>query len=226
MNCRKFRDDLQAHLSGELPEERSLAMEAHREDCVDCAARALLESGFRHALSRRLARVAAPPELMARVRAALAAEAQAEAQVREPLSATPEMPAPPPAPRPWLGRVAIAAALLGAVALTIGFTRRPGAAVAVDRTVVVVDYDCDRAGKTLAEQRKCAHPEHLNALRVADGHWNVSLEREEGRRIAVDRELRGREVRVVGEYYPKIRTVRIRDFRELETSRQARALAP
>jgi hypothetical protein len=85
--------------------------------------------------------------------------------------------------------------------------------VSVDRHVTVVDIDCEGMGWTLAQQRQCTHPHHLNALKVGpDQYWNISLDQELGRRLVADREMRGHRLHVVGDLYSSIHTLRLASF--------------
>ena len=90
------------------------------------------------------------------------------------------------------------------------------AVVQIEEEVTVVDLDCDRAGRTLAEQRLCRHPLHLNALKVAeDRYWNVSLDQALSRRLVADEEMRGHRLLVSGDLYTRIRTLRVSDYSDL-----------
>jgi hypothetical protein len=111
---------------------------------------------------------------------------------------------------PWL--VPAAAALLLAVVLMPALPQR-GAVVSVDRYVTVVDIDCESMGRTLVQQRQCTHPHHLNALKVEpDQYWNISLDQELGRRLVADPEMRGHQLRVVGDLHSSIHTLQLTSF--------------
>jgi len=162
-----------------------------------------VEDSLLRGLKGRLGRVQAPPELQARVRQALDRE---------------------PAPgrfsswfrAPWL--VPAAAALVLAVLLLPTLPQVSGA-LHVERVVTVVDIDCELAGRTLAEQRNCTHPHHLNALRVA-----ASLDQGPGSRLVADRDMRGHRLHVVGDLYAGIRTLRVTDYTDQELERDLAGL--
>ena len=88
--------------------------------------------------------------------------------------------------------------------------------VHVVHEAIVVDLDCDRAGLTVEQQRKCRHPYHVNVLKLGDGrYWSLSLDRETGRRLALDRELRGHRMRVEGDLYARINTIGLTSVEDL-----------
>jgi hypothetical protein len=87
--------------------------------------------------------------------------------------------------------------------------------------VTVVDHDCARAGRTFDQQRKCRMPHHLNALLARDGkYWSISLDREIYKMLLLDPELRGHRLMVDGDLYSAIRTLRIREYRDLDQDDQ------
>ncbi len=195
--CRQFEADLYHFQAGELPEAEMAALAEHAEACPPCGRRLDVEAGLLRGLKGRLERAEAPPELRARVRRALATEA------------------PPSRFRGWLRSrwlvPAVAALLLAVMMLPVMPTFVTLAQV--DQEAIVVDYDCERAGKTLEQQRLCQHPEHLNALRVApERYWNIGLDRQVGRSLAAQRGLRGHRLRVVGELNERKRTLHLAHF--------------
>jgi len=207
--CHKLQRDLFHFQAGELPREDQRALTDHVAECPGCARLMEVEDSLLRGLKGRLGRVQAPPELQARVRQALDRE---------------------PAPgrfsswfrAPWL--VPAAAALVLAVLLLPTLPQVSGA-LHVERVVTVVDIDCELAGRTLAEQRNCTHPHHLNALRVAaDEYWNVSLDQGPGSRLVADRDMRGHRLHVVGDLYAGIRTLRVTDYTDQELERDLAGL--
>lgn len=206
--CRRFERDLFHFQAGELPEDEQRALADHVDECPGCARRLEIENGFLRGLKGRLGRVEAPPELRVRVREALGGEATSRRS-------------PGWLRNPWL--VPAAAALLLAILLIP--TMPPWAGIMhVEREVTVVDIDCDTAGRTLEQQRHCAHPHHLNALKIGPNqYWNISLQQAAGRRLVADREMRGHRVLVTGDLVTSIRTLQLTGFtdRDLEGSLSA-----
>lgn len=74
MTCNESRVLLEADADGELDLIRHLELEAHLRACPDCARRAEAAHARRAALRGALPRFAAPPQLLERIRASLAAE--------------------------------------------------------------------------------------------------------------------------------------------------------
>jgi anti-sigma factor (TIGR02949 family) len=211
VNCNVFAQWLVHYQTDELPEDDRAALQEHLDGCSGCHRRLQIEDRFLEVLRDRMPRVAAPPGLETRVRAALA-EADARHTGGSWLM------------RPWFA--AVAASALLALLLFPG-TGGPGAGVgptmlAVSgQLVTVVDHDCARAGRTLEEQRKCRMPHHLNALLARDGkYWNLSLDREINKMLMLDPEMRGHRLMVDGDLYSAIRTLRIREYRDLDQDDQ------
>jgi anti-sigma factor (TIGR02949 family) len=192
--CGRFARDLYHFQAGELPEEAMEAMAEHAEACPPCGRRLEVEQGLLRGIQSRLERAEAPPELRVRVREALEAEA-APSGLSGWLRA------------PWL--------LPAAVALVLAFALWPlipqiASVTRVDQRVVLVDLECERAGKTIEQQRRCTHPKHFNALRVADGrYWHIGLDRTAGREIVSAIELRGHRLRVEGELDERSETLHL-----------------
>ena len=200
VNCQRFKRDLYHFQAGELPEAERQAFDRHLEACSDCARRIEVEAALLRGLKRRLVRTPAPAGLAARVRQSLDGAA-AGGRFRAWLRA------------PWL--VPAAAALILAVVLVPGLTG-PAGVFPVERQVTLVDLDCDRNGLPTAQQPGCTHPHHLNALKVGpDEYWTIGLDREVGRRLVTDRQMRGRQLRVVGDFYEEIRTLHVTSFEDV-----------
>jgi len=199
VNCSTFRESLFHYQADELPAQERSALQDHLDACAECARRLEIEGAFLGVLKTRLQRVPTPPGLETRVRAALAHE-RAHGKASTPWFRT-----------PWLA--AAAASLLLALLLLPPFgkgTTGPGAVVRVEHDVMVVDRECDHAGRSLNEQRKCLLRHHLNALKLSDGRYlNIDLDQESHRAMLVDPAARGRRLHVVGNYYPGIRTLHV-----------------
>ncbi|MFQ5521440.1 MAG: hypothetical protein ACE5FK_08580 [Candidatus Methylomirabilia bacterium] len=71
MTCEELRSRLDAHLDGELDVARSLEADEHLTFCMSCQWAYAREREVRRLLKTRLPRVSAPPELHARIRAAI-----------------------------------------------------------------------------------------------------------------------------------------------------------
>lgn len=209
LNCHAFKDLLVHFQADELPESRRRQAQAHLDACPTCARRMEVEEAFLGALRERLGRRTVPPGLETRIRSTLEAQ---RGGTRERFSWW---------RRPWVA--ATAAAVLLTVLLIPGIdglrSRTPDAGagvVHVAADVLVVDLDCDRAGRSLAQQRNCRNPRHLNALRTANGvYWNISQDYPLSRELLFDAEMRGHRIHVEGDYFPGIHTVLLRRHSDL-----------
>jgi anti-sigma factor (TIGR02949 family) len=185
-DCYRFRRDLYHFQAGELPEADRRGLAEHAGDCPACARRLEVEEAFLQGLRSRLGRAGAPPALRDRVRAALDREERQGG---------------------WAGWLRVEWLVPAAAALLLAFVLIPAApggalVLPVDRVVTVVDLPCERAGRTLEQQRGCDDPRHFNALKVGpDRYWTISLDHELGRRLLSDRGLRGHRLRVVGDLF-------------------------
>jgi anti-sigma factor (TIGR02949 family) len=196
-DCRHVERQLFHYQAGELPDAEMRSIAGHIDECAGCARREQIENELLGVLKARMPRIPAPPGLRDRI-----------------VSNLPEEKSGIGLARLWRAQwlVPVAAALLLVVLLVPGLPRLAGV-LDVEREVVVVDIDCEVVGKSLAQQRLCKHPHHLNALRVTDGsYWNVGLGDETGRLIAADRELRGARLKVRGEFYAQIRTLHVDSY--------------
>ncbi|MCP3978705.1 MAG: hypothetical protein GY716_05145 [bacterium] len=206
MNCSLFRQSIYHFQADEMTAEDRGRMEQHLDECPPCARLLEVEDGFLRALKSRLEPTPATPGLETRVRAALDSEALRRR------------------PRGWLGSPGLAAAAASvvlAVVLLLGLGGElspvEAGAIPVEREVMVVDLDCDRAGKPVRQQRKCMHRRHLNALKLRDGtYWHPALDDSAYRGLAFDRDMRGHRLLVSGKLYPAIGTVRVERARELD----------
>jgi hypothetical protein len=207
MDCSTFRSWIYHFQAEEIPAAERVAFEAHLDACESCAQLLGVEEELLRGVRARMPREVAPPGLETRIRAAL-------------LDAAPE-----PRRVAWYRAswvAAAAAAVLLVVLLIPGLgtpldtgVNAPGSVVQViDREFTVVDLDCDQAGMPLDRQRHCTHPHHLNALKTADGrYWFISPDQDAYGELVNDRELRGRQLRIDGAYYPAINTLHIDDSR-------------
>lgn len=208
VNCAVFRDFVFHFQADELGEPDRRRLQDHLDDCEACGRYLEVEQSFLVALKSRLARTAAPAALEDRIRSALSAEE----------------PAPPRGLHGWVRGpfVPALAATLLLVALLIPSLGRSGVARAgapdhypVVRAVTVVDEDCERAGRSLEEQKGCRDARHLNVLKVADGmYWHVNLDRPLAKELVLDPHQRGRRLVVQADYFPSLETVRLVQVRE------------
>lgn len=203
VDCYAFRDWIPHFQADEVDDAQRQALQEHLDGCADCARRLELEDGFLRALKARLPRHVAPPGLETRVRAALDETASSEhvEWYR----------------RPWFAAAA-AAVLLAALILPglgdPGYQPGPQGAVLIEgREVLVVDRECDRAGRSMDQQRRCTHPLHVNALKLAGGnYWNLAADEEAARQMLLDRDLRGSRLVVSGQYYPGLHTLHVTGY--------------
>ena len=210
MNCNAFKRSLFHFQADELTAEEREPLQRHLDDCPECAQRLAFEDSMLAGLKGRLAAEPTPPGLETRIRAQLQEQSGASegsfGWIR----------------RPWFAALA-ASLLLAALLFPLSNKLDNGAVVQVAESVVVVDRACDKMGADIASQRECRHPRHLNALKRADGsYWSVSLEGAEGEALITDPEMRGRQLRVEGAYFPRIRTIQIERTEELGSIAAAR----
>lgn len=203
MDCQSFRQWIYHFQAEEMPGAEREAFEDHLDACPACARRLEVEESLLGALRSRLPRATAPPGLETRIRAALREQA------------------PDPSRLPWYRMpwfAATAAALLLVVILVPSLPSGSGGGPAAlgevvvisGEEVVVVDLDCDRAGMGVEYQRNCDHPDHVNALKTADGrYWHISPDQEAYGRLIHDQQVRGQQLIVDGQYYPAINTLHI-----------------
>ena len=198
VTCEGFRRRLYHFQADALPEAERQVHQDHLDACPACARRLTVEEVFLRSVRARLKREPAPEHLRRRVQAALRRESPRAGRTLWMRG-------------PWLA--AAAASLLLALVLLPNFI---GPASSVEREVIVVDLDCDRAGRSLAAQRGCDNPLHLNALKLDDGnYWTLSLGGAESRRLVLEPDMRGHRLHVVGGLYPAIRTFRLDSFEDL-----------
>jgi anti-sigma factor (TIGR02949 family) len=216
INCGTFCRQLYHFQADELPEYERRLCQDHLDACEPCARRHALEEGFARGLRRCMKRETAPPELLGRVRGALAREA-APARRGNGFRA------------PWVA--ALAASVLLALVLLPASSGLPGVGllsgvVHVEQRAVVVDLVCDRAGLTTDQQRGCRHPDHLNALKLDGGrYWNLSLDRDSSRSLVVDAEMRGHVLMLEGDFYTGIETLKVTGFEDLGLITERSSLA-
>lgn len=221
VDCATFDRFCHAYLDEELAQADREALEAHLDACPACARLLAAEASFDAALRQRYERAPLPAGLEDGIRAALAGQRSVVAGG---------------APR-WR-RFAVASVLaasvlvaLATIPLLIGrvppATAGGGDVVHVHCDATVVDLVCDSHGLSYALQRACRNPEHVNALRLADGtYWGI-LPTEAASRAGVEgADERGRRVAVVGDYYPAIHSVAVLSVEDLAARAVPEAPAP
>jgi len=215
MNCKTFCDRIFLFQADELPALERAACETHLHACPGCAARLALEDEALDALRAGLARSAAPPGLESRVRSSLSGASSRQV---------------PWYRASWLA-AASAAAVLG-LALVLPQLSGPDGSAATAQlaqgVVTVVDLDCDRAGRDLAQQRVCPDPHHVNALKRDDGsYWTLDPTSPEFRYLLLDREQRGAKLRIVGRRLGGSSVIRLESVEaaQLESAAQGFMLA-
>ena len=198
VSCESFRRDLYHLQAGELPETEQQALTGHAQDCLGCGRLLAFEEAFLRGLKRRLSHAPAPPELRARVREALDREA-VPGTFGGWLRA------------PWL--VPAAASVLLGLLLVPALARIGNGVMPVEREVLLVDLECDRAGRSFEQQRRCTNPLHLNAFKVgAAKYWTIGVDPDSDRGLVVDRDARGHQLQVVGDLYTRIRTLQVTSY--------------
>ena len=206
MNCKNFRDSIYLFQADELSERERQVCQAHLNTCESCADRLQVEETLLRVLKTKLPRMPAPPGLETRIRASLRAQGDRAASV-------------PWFRAPWFAATAAAALLMAVlVPSLVGDldVAPPGPGVPVHEEVMVVDRDCDKAGRSVDDQRRCTHPLHINALKLADGsYWTISPDQTDFRYLLLDRGVRGRKLVVRGELYRDAETIRLTEIERL-----------
>jgi hypothetical protein len=215
MNCKDFRDRIFLLQAEELPEAERLDCQSHLDACSDCGARLRFEEAALGELRARLPRSAAPPGLEDRIRFALRATQARTAGAPWYRAA-------------WLPVVAAAAVLALLLLVPQLRNERPAGPVPISsRTVLVVDLDCDRAGKSLEDQRRCAHPLHVNALKLGDGsYWTMDADPAEFRYLMLDARERGQTLRIGGRLLPGTNVIRLESVERFDARRDPRSPLP
>jgi len=210
VTCDTFRRALFHFQQDELAHDERVHLQEHLDACTRCARLLEVETALLAGLKSRLAPTPAPPGLETRIREALReAAAPRQGGLVAWLRA------------PWFA--AAAASLLLALLLVPGIVDGPAGdrptsagTIHVLQEAMVVDRDCDRAGHTLDQQRRCRHPEHLNALKLPDGsYWRIDQASSVDPQLVTDPEMRGHRIRVEGEYQPQARTIRLQRIQDL-----------
>jgi hypothetical protein len=207
MTCDEFGRGIADYQLDQLGEVERAVFQEHLNGCVACARRLEVEDGFLRVVRAHLRPVAAPPELATRIRARLS-------QI-----------APDPGRRAWYREpwaAAIAASTLLALLVLSGSGGAFDASLAGlieigGRQALVVDHDCDRAGRPIGEQRRCRVAGHVNVLRIAHGtYWYVSLDDPAVRSRFLEPAMRGHRLVVTGQLYPRIHTLHLERFEDLD----------
>lgn len=205
MTCSQFRESLDCYLDGELGPADAAAADLHRRECPACDRLAvrLLES--KAAVKRTVGSAPVPPDLDARVRAAIAPSWRLSSR--------------------WRG--AVAAGLLLAAAIAGAGTMLPldtGAANAMERLALRLDEtapvvlegtvlcrDCELEHRYGVEA-PCRQIGHHGAIATADGRiWNL-IEQGAGAHLIHNQTLLGRRVVVHGRLYRGARTLVVERF--------------
>jgi hypothetical protein len=203
VNCVVFRSFVCHFQAGELAEQDRSRLHEHMDGCPPCAQYLAIEEAFVLTLQSRIPRQACPDGLESKVREALLAHCDVAPATERRFS-----------PR-TVWSLAAAAAFVGvlpfaAMMLARGAKADPALPVHVVRPAMLVDEDCDRAGFSIEEQRRCKTTSHLNAWKLDDGtYWSLSTEDAMARSLVADTEQRGRRFVVEGDYYPQIRTIHL-----------------
>jgi anti-sigma factor (TIGR02949 family) len=214
VDCTLFRELVYAFESDELLEGDRTTLQRHLDLCEECARYLEVERSFTHVLRARLRRAPPPEGLEARVRDSLRRESPVSRFHTRALGGP--------------AFAAMAAAALLAVVLLPLFSRssdrtsspRSQGLVPVSRDVTIVDLLCDQQGLPIATQRACTVVGHVNALRLADGtYWGIMIADSSSRRLAYATADRGRRVRIEGNLYPAIQTVRVERIFDLPRTR-------
>ena len=181
---------------GELPAAERAVCDEHLNACAPCAAWLEVEEGLLRGLKTRLTPAPPPPGLETRVREQLRQAGRSSRPRFDWVR------------KPWFA--AMAASVLLAVLVVPTRNIESSSLTRVTRVVTVVDFDCDNAGRSYEQQRQCAQPKHLNALKLDEGgYWHVSLDHEVGRELITERPIRGTRMRVEGLFYERIRTLQV-----------------
>lgn len=206
VDCGVFQEHIYAFQSGDLSPDDQGLLQQHCDECESCVNLLEVEASFLRGLQARLRPDPAPAELKARIRAELDSRTVQRPKVFS-----------------WLMSpmtAGLTTALLLAVVLLVLLPVQqdasgPGAdgiwtVVPVDRTAVLVDFQCDQAGMTVEQQQHCGNVKHVNALKVADGQYmQFDLNDPRARELAQAQRRRGERLRVAGRYRPEAGTIEL-----------------
>jgi hypothetical protein len=213
MNCQQFRESLDCYLDGELSAAASAAADAHRQECPRCDRAVLHLQELKTAVRRTVGVATPPPDLDARVRAAVAT--------------------------PWTGsfdtiasfgprRTALALAAVVVVILAVTVSTRPpidiSAANAMDRLALRLDdtspvvlegqilcRDCELEHR-YGVKASCKVIGHHGAIATADGRiWNI-VEQRTSAGLIHDESLLGKNVVVRGRLFRNSRALVIESY--------------
>jgi hypothetical protein len=205
MNCKKFREVLDAYVDRELSTDASAQAEAHIAECNSCRRAAEALAKLREAVRGAAGRPEAPAHLLERVKSARS-----------------------PRWRRALVVQAIAATMLLAAMLTLFVPSvRGAAATALDYLALKLDdsrpvvlegrllcRDC-QLEKKYGYHAMCPQTGHHGAIVTGDGRiWNL-LEGEKSRELIHNSALLGRRVRVEGHMYRKAGSLAVNDYQLL-----------
>lgn len=213
MNCKQFRESLDCYLDGELSAEASAAADAHRKECPQCERAVTRLQELKTAVRRTVSVAAPPPDLDARIRAAVGSPWTRSLDAMR--SFAPR--------RRVLGLAAVAVFIL---AVTVS-TRAPidiGAANAMDRLALRLDEtspvvlrgkilcrDCELEHR-YGVKASCKIIGHHGAIATADGQiWNI-VEQRTSAALIHDEHLLGKDIVVRGHLFRNSRSLVIESY--------------
>ncbi len=208
VDCAVFQEHIYAFQSGDLSREDHTLLQQHCDECESCVHLLEVEASFLRALQTRLRPDPAPAELKARIRAELESRTTQRPKMFSWLMS--------PMTAGLATALLLTVILLGRLPVPqvggqpVVDPDRIWAVVPVDRTAVLVDYQCDQAGMTVEQQQHCDSAEHFNALKVADGQYmQFDLNDPHARELALAQRRRGERLRVVGGYRSESGTIEL-----------------
>jgi hypothetical protein len=210
MNCSEVRELVSPLIDGELPADDWARAQEHLDRCDTCRRRVRFESDFDSTLRRHLAVRPAPESVVQGARQRLAREFPRRRGVWTRLVLHPA------------AGYSLAAALLLVLVVPLGIgpaldtgLALPASVAAVSTEGHVVCIECERAGRSAEEQRRCRMFTHHPGIRTEDGRLWTLANLGAGARLGADPELRGAPVRFEGTLYPPIQTVDVTQFEVL-----------
>ncbi len=214
--CAIFKQHVYHFQADEVDAELREELQGYLNSCEMCARILEVENSFLSVIKSKAERATAPPGLETRLSSLLDQEVEELAPQETSQAAqggfwsrflTPQV-----------AMVAAAAVVaLAAVTLFPGFGDAGPVSEPVVRTATVVDLQCDKAGKSVDHQRACTHRRHFNALKLeGGGYWYVNPDSQAARQVVFDPRMRGSRLRVRGNYYPDLETIRLEGEPELQ----------
>lgn len=218
ITCTEIRSVLPAFLADEIPATESRRVQEHLDQCASCRRFREFETAFDEVLKRGIREEKAPPSLVAGVREALRAEA-AVSRISPGARISPGV-------RRWALAASILVALLAPSLVAVQMGILVPATRAVPGVEKVLEGDlvcsaCEKAGRSLGEQRGCrAHGHHAAFKCDGAGVWEF-IESEETRPLIMAADRIGDRIELRGVFMDDLGYVKVESYRYLSGGEQA-----